>query len=144
MTEDTRVRIGLSIGLLLVAFLISGCGPGRPRTVPVRGTVMYQGKPVPNGTVMFVPQSGQEATGEIQPDGSYSLTTFVPNDGAVPGNYTVVIVAREDTSKRLPEDRNPLPPPIIPMRFTSIATSPLRAEVKDQENVLEFVLERDK
>jgi hypothetical protein len=102
--------------------------------------VTYKGKPVPNGTVLFVPDAGPQATGEIGPDGSYTLTTFRPGDGAVPGTYKVVVVAMQDTSNRLPEDRNPLPPPIVPDRYSSIATTDLTAQVKDGENTIDFPL----
>jgi hypothetical protein len=102
--------------------------------------VTYKGKPVPNGTITFVPASGHHATGEIGPDGSYVLTTFRPGDGAVPGAYKVFIVAMQDMAGRLPEDRTPLPPPIVPNKYTSIATTDLTADVKDQENTINFVL----
>lgn len=137
-----RIATSLAPGLLICVLI--GCGSDRLRTVPVRGTVKLDGKAVPNGTIMFVPSSGPTATAEIQPDGSYSLTTYQKGDGAVPGNYTVVVIAMADTSKVLPEERNPLPPSIVPDLYTSVATSPLRAEVKDQENVLEFNLEKHK
>jgi hypothetical protein len=70
--------------------------------------------------------------------------TYRRGDGAVPGPYTVVIVAMEDMSGRLPEERNPLPPSIVPDKYTSVVTSPLRAEVKDQENIIDFHLESGK
>jgi hypothetical protein len=133
-----------AIGLFTLVFFLPGCGSARLKTAPVRGTVTYLGKPVPNGTVNFMHASGPTASGAIQRDGSYTLTTFRSGDGAVPGSYTVVIVAIADMSGRLPEDRNPLPPPIVPDQYTSVATSPLRAEVKDQENIIDFRLEGGK
>jgi hypothetical protein len=137
------VKIASCIAVLVLACFLSGCGPGHPKTAPVRGTVFFDGKPVPNGTIMLVPATGNSATGEIQPDGSFTLTTFQNGDGAIPAEYKVVIIARQDTSSRLPEERNPLPPIIVPIQYTSAATSPLRAEIKDQENVLELRLSRD-
>jgi hypothetical protein len=143
------MRITTFHGLVLVALaaavcLLGGCGSDQLKTAVVRGTVTYNGKPVPNGTISFVPVSGPNATGEIQPDGTYTLTTYRKGDGAVLGQHTVVIVAMEDTSKRLPEERNPLPPPIVPLKYTSLATSDLRADVKDQENTINFTLEDEK
>ena len=143
------MRITTFHGLVLVALaaavcLLAGCGSDQLKTAVVRGTVTYNGKPVPNGTISFVPVSGPNATGEIQPDGTYTLTTYRKGDGAVLGQHTVVIVAMEDTSKRLPEERNPLPPPIVPLKYTSLATSDLRADVKDQENTINFTLEDEK
>jgi hypothetical protein len=124
--------------------VLAGCGSDQLKTAVVRGTVTYNGKAVPNGTISFIPASGPNATGEIQPDGSYTLTTYRQGDGAVLGKHTVVIVAMEDMSNRLPEQRNPLPPSIIPDKYTSQATSDLRAEVKDQVNTIDFALKDDK
>jgi hypothetical protein len=56
----------------------------------------------------------------------------------------VVIVAMENMSNRLPEERNPLPSSIIPVKYTSLATSDLRADVKDQENTIDFNLEDER
>jgi hypothetical protein len=125
---------------LAAALVLSGCGGGQPKTAVVRGTVTYKGKPVPNGTVSFIPASGPAATGEIGPDGSYTLTTFRKGDGAVLGMHKVVIAAMQDMTGRLPEDRNPLPPSIVPDKYTSIGTTDLTAEVKDGENTINFTL----
>lgn len=131
-----------SIALAATLCLVAGCGGGSG-TVPVRGTVTFKGKPVPSGTVTFIPDSGQHATGEIGPDGSYTLTTYKAGDGAVPGSYKVVVVAVQDTSDRLPEERASLPPPIIPTKYTSVATTDLTAQVKDGENTINFDLKGD-
>ena len=56
------------------------------------------------------------------------------------GNHKVVIVAMKEEAGRLPEDRSPTPPPSVPIRYTSIATTDLQAEVKAGENVLDFKL----
>jgi hypothetical protein len=133
-------RVGFAGAVLALA----GCGSDQLKTAIVRGTVTYNGKPVPNGTISFIPTSGPSATGEIQPDGSYTLTTYRKGDGAVLGRHTVVIVAMQDMSGRLPEQRNPLPPPIVPVQYTSLATSDLRAEVKDEENTVNFSLRDEK
>jgi hypothetical protein len=126
------------------ALLLGGCGGDRLKTAVVRGKVTCNGKAVPNGTISFVPAAGPTATGEIQSDGSYTLTTYRKGDGAVLGEHTVVIVAMEDTSGRLPEARNPLPPPIVPEKYTSLATTDLRREVKDEENTFNFDLQDEK
>jgi hypothetical protein len=134
------LRLAAAAALIALA----GCGGGNPKTAPVKGTVTYKGRPVPNGTVTFIPESGPTATGELGPDGSYTLTTFRRGDGAVPGRYTVVIVAMQDNAGRLPEERTPLPPPIVPEKYTSAVTSDLRAEVEDKENTLDFPLKDEK
>jgi hypothetical protein len=130
--------------LLAIALILGGCGSNDKKTAVVRGIVTYNGKAVPNGTISFIPVEGRSATGEIKPDGSYTLTTFRKGDGAIIGQHKVVIVAMEDMSNRLPEARNPMPPSIIPLKYTSLATSDLRADVKDEENTIVFKLEDDK
>ena len=76
--------------------------------------------------------------------GRVALTTYRGGDGAVPGKYRVIVVAMQDMADRLPEDRNPLPPPIVPLRYTSLATSDLRAEIAAGENTVNFELTDEK
>lgn len=81
-----------SAGLLVLA----GCGGGGlAGTVPIRGKVTYQGKPLAEGTVLYSPVdvNGRQARGELKPDGTFTLTTLVANDGALPGEYNVVVLA---------------------------------------------------
>lgn len=123
-----------------MAMSLAGCGSGRSGTAIVRGKVTFNGKPVPNGTVNFIPDTGPSASGEIQADGSYTLTTYKPGDGAVPGTHKVTVVAMQDQTTRLPEERSPLPPPIVPVKYTSLATTDLTANVEDKENTINFDL----
>jgi hypothetical protein len=108
--------------------------------------VTYQGKPVPHGTLTFVPKEGPPATGEIQPDGSYRMKTARESgraeDGAVLGPHKVVIVAIEKNAGKPIEAWQALPPPIVPEKYTSIATSDLKADVKEGENVINFDLKK--
>ena len=47
---------------LFLAVALAGCDAG-PHVVRVKGTVTRQGKPVPNVTVHFVPESGRAMVG---------------------------------------------------------------------------------
>ena len=75
-------------------FVVVGCVP--PATlVPVKGVVLLDGKPLTGGVVTFQPTVGQQATSEIAPDGSFSLTRNAANDDVqtvenltVPVKYT--------------------------------------------------------
>ena len=51
-----------------------------------------------------------------------------------------MIVALQDQGDRLPEDRSPVPPPIIPGKYMSTTTSGLTAEVEAKDNVIDFAL----
>jgi len=133
------VRCTFFIGVLLLV----GCRGGKPLG-QVKGTVTYRGKPVPHGAVLFVPEvTGTAATGAIQADGSYTLTTAGAGDGALIGKHKVMINAMEQPKGLLPEDRNPTPPPIVPVKYTSLATTDLTAEVKAGENIIDFKLVDD-
>jgi hypothetical protein len=85
--------------LLVCAFCLplTGCGSKLPRTVSVQGKVIWQGRPLTDGVVFFNPArsgDGQEtrpARGDLGPDGMYHLSSFRPNDGAMPGEYRVTV-----------------------------------------------------
>ncbi|MGD9127615.1 MAG: hypothetical protein PVH19_09575 [Planctomycetia bacterium] len=78
---------------------LTGCGDGRPDRVPVSGQVLIDGKPLTYGTVRVIPQNARAATGTIQPDGSFKLTTFEDGDGVVPGEHVMVIDAGNQISQ---------------------------------------------
>ena len=129
----------LTLLLSLVA-LVSGCSPGL-ETAVVRGKITYKDKPVPSGTILFMPEDDRPAaTGEIQPDGSYLLETYAPGDGAVLGKHSIMITAVEDQTGKLPEARNPMPALLIPVKYTNFTTSRLTAEVQAGENTFNFDL----
>ncbi|HVK16948.1 MAG TPA: hypothetical protein VM533_08355 [Fimbriiglobus sp.] len=137
MSKRIPARTALvALAALAALWAAAGCGgEKRARTARVNGKVTYKGKAVPNGTVTFIPASGgPSATGEIAKDGTFSMTTYSSGDGAILGKHKVVIVAMQDMGEKLPEERVPLPPPIVPNRYTNPATSPLTAEVQDGEN----------
>ncbi len=47
----------------------------------------------------------------------------------------------QDQENLLPEQRSPLPAPTVPIKYTSLATTDLTAEVeKGKENVIDFKL----
>jgi hypothetical protein len=87
---------------LLVACLV-GCGggadPDAVPAVPVAGMVTFKGKPLEEGTVQFVPEKGRAASGKIQ-GGQFVLTTYEPNDGAIPGKHAVGVTSSKSMPAR--------------------------------------------
>lgn len=83
-------------GLAVICLLASlvGCDSGRLKTYPIRGKVVFaDGSPVKVGTVETKSvEHGVQATGNIDLDGSFTLTTYKANDGAVAGQHRCVIV----------------------------------------------------
>lgn len=135
---------GISAGVVL-AFTLAGCGsdPGRPKLGQVNGKVTYKGKPVTSGEVIFTPatgkgnETGHVATGKIASDGSYSLGTFDPGDGAVLGEHVVTVQVldqkAEDMGKMKPDGTFDyvLPKSVVPQKYASVGTSPLRCKVEE-------------
>lgn len=83
---------------VFLMLLICGCKQvtitPAPKTVPVSGKVtLASGTPLTGGRIIFKPKqaSVQEAVGEINKDGTFTLSSYAKDDGAVPGEYTVVI-----------------------------------------------------
>jgi hypothetical protein len=109
----------------------------------VKGSVLLpDGKLLTSGAVMFEPvkDSLYPATGEIGPDGSFTLKTPNAGDGAAPGEYRVKIVPDESKlgtvtkGKTTTRDLSKLP---FPPRYLDADTSELTATVKPESNQLE-------
>ena len=97
----------------------------------VKGRVTYQGKPVPKGTITFqaTAPEGRNATGQIDPDGYYTLQTEEPGDGALVGSYLVAISARDEAVlDYIP--KKPIPPKfLVPAMYEDPAKSGLKRAI---------------
>jgi hypothetical protein len=94
--------------VILPILMLSIAGCGRPSVVKVEGVVTLDGKPLPGATVSFMPAhegQGQLASGRTDADGSFRLTTFRTDDGALPGEYKIIVTIKEADEKFL--GRNP-------------------------------------
>lgn len=87
--------LALATAALLV---LSGCGSdGLPNMVPIRGEVTYNGKPLNHGRVVYLPKDPtkcRQASGPIKADGTFELTTQKGGDGAMFGDYEIVVFSR--------------------------------------------------
>ena len=141
-------------GAVLIAITMAacvGCKPGHkgPATAPVTGVVTFNGEPVSGATIAFQPgEGGRSAAGITDASGRYQLSTYARNDGAVPGDYKVVIVKYDDTPSGsgtgkdyVPPD-GPIPEPksLIPKKYASGESSGLKATVATGQNTLDFTL----
>ncbi len=83
--------------LILSCLLLTGCGG--EATYKVDGKIEFaDGSPVKFGSIEFLNRDRKtedggkiNARGKINRDGTFSLTTFKPNDGAVAGKHAVTI-----------------------------------------------------
>jgi hypothetical protein len=74
-----------------------GCSDGLPERVPVSGRVVIDGQPLTSGTIRFKPTQGRVATGVIQSDGSFTMSTFEDGDGVVPGTHAVTVSSKDES-----------------------------------------------
>lgn len=82
-------------GLLLTLGVVAGCGDGRPERLPVSGRVLVDGKPMRFGMIQVTPRGSRAASAVIGPDGRFTLGSFGPDDGCVPGNHPVAVDGRK-------------------------------------------------
>jgi hypothetical protein len=100
MQRPVAGRRSAGVLLALSFCLMVGCSSGKklPATYPVEGKVTYKkGEPLTGGSISFQSQTDSTfaTSGEIQPDGSFTLWTFADKDrlkGAPPGKYNVTVV----------------------------------------------------
>jgi hypothetical protein len=112
------------------------------------------------GKVLFYPEAGRMALGEIGPDGRYTLTTFQPGDGAPVGAHRVAIEATRvgpgsyQAPKNVAEERERSRSAgpggkvlvagkvdwLVPEKYARPETSGLTATVKGGPNQIDFDL----
>jgi hypothetical protein len=129
------------LALLAVCTLV-GCGPTRPATVKVSGTVTLDGEAVEGATVAFYPTGeGLPARGVTDAAGNFSLTTYEAGDGALPGEHRVAVSktkAPEETTVEGEGETIETPTGdegenvehLLPPQYASPTTSQLTEEVK--------------
>jgi hypothetical protein len=87
--------------LAWILIIVAGCGSSDPRKYRVSGTVTYDGKPVPQGTVFFVPDAAQDNHGPgaqaTIKDGAYQTE----RRAVVGGPYVITVAGTDAAGKPL-------------------------------------------
>ena len=138
-----KVSRCLAIGTLIVVLTVAiggGCGGGR--TGAVEGRVKFKdGSDVSvlgGYEIALEHQSSKtSATGQIEADGTFTVTTFAAGDGALPGTHRVAI-----TPPTAPDPDKPPQKSKLPEKYGDFAASGLVMEVKPGRNRVELELER--
>lgn len=135
----------------VVLLVVAGCGS--PKVYPVSGQINFNGQPMAGtGSITFIPMVQKEgapmAGGEVLADGTYQLTTVKANDGALAGEYRVVITQVTSVEPQAAPDGQAAPAVVaalrpeqlIPANYGDHANSPLTATVKAENNTINFDL----
>lgn len=132
-----RISFGSRPVAALLVLLVStwGCDRG-PTMAPVTGKVLYNGKPLEFGSVAFQPTQGQPAEADIQPDGTFVLSTYRLHDGAVVGLHKVRVACYESQKPNAKQaaGEQKLGRLLIPVKYTLFDQSGLTAEVRESGN----------
>lgn len=136
------------IALAFCLLTISGCFGGSAEHIEraaVTGTVTFDGKPLPEGSIQFVPDtdaSGNPLRGKavqaMITDGSYSLSA---DQGPAVGTNKVLINATQKTGKFQESDgqKTEILKQYLPAKYN--ANSTLKYDVKSGDNQADFTLE---
>jgi hypothetical protein len=155
MVKPVAMRVGMCLlaGVIVTGLGCGPSGPDRPKTYPVTGVVTYKGEPVAGANLNFQLADGSGyAMAITDASGRYSLQTFEPGDGAVPGEYhvgitkydqSVVVDDMSDDDYRPPEEQQHVVAAgnQLPAKYSVPQTSGLTASVKEQPNTFNFDLE---
>jgi hypothetical protein len=133
--------------LTLLAALASGCGGDTgPKLAETVGVVTYQGEPLADANVVFMPQSGPAAYASTDASGAFVLSTQ-GEPGAMVGPGTFVITAFEQLPEKKPEhlltaaDLKKMNTSRIPAQYGRPESSGLAETIKpDVKNELRFDL----
>jgi hypothetical protein len=115
--------------------VLAGCGPSGPRTYPISGAVLFDGKPLPEGHIIFHAAAGDVGAdaGRIK-DGKYSFR-------AKAGKKKVAILASKEVPEKRPALMGPYMENYIPARYNHRTT--LTVEVRESGgNQFDFQLDK--
>jgi len=107
------IRLREAAVLMAFAVTFAGCGrAGRPKTVPVSGKVLVNGKAVEGVSLSFhtvgaTPENSIPSIARSRADGTFAVSSFLPNDGMPPGEY-VVTVAWPERYEKIGEQEFPV------------------------------------
>jgi len=149
----TLARLVLLVPLCLALALVFGCSKRNPNApASVNGKVTYKGAAVPAGTVTFNSKAGKY-NAALATDGTYSSSDLPIGEmvvtvetesvqggkkgtGAMAGKMSKMMGPVPDYAKTMPKGEYVK----IPAKYSDPKTSPLKADLKDGKNEINFEL----
>ena len=149
--RSIQKRFPLALSPILAAFIASalGCGgPARVELHPATGQVLQSGKPAagarvtlhPAGAIVDDQAKTLRPSGVADASGNYSLSTYVPDDGAPAGDWTVTVVwpdpkVDEKLRQEMEADGNSVPD-VLKGRYAKPESSPWKATIAEGPNTI--------
>ncbi|MBS0262053.1 MAG: hypothetical protein JSS02_08845 [Planctomycetes bacterium] len=131
--------------LCLAGLLPVGCGDSDASQVPLHrtsGMITFGGKPLAGAIIMFHAVKRSSTTTDdplpvpgatSQEDGSFSVSTFDPEDGMPEGEYYITVSCEDRSGGRQNDDDYP---ELLPTRYQNPATSGLKVKIVAGDNEL--------
>ena len=132
------IRLFAAVAILTVPLAV-GCGGTRSDQIPVTGKVSFDGQPVEQGTITFMPVSGVgQTTGAEIVAGSYS-TTVSPGEQAVQITANKTVVKENPTEEEVQRGLTESTEQYLPAKFNR--QSELRVTVSADATTHNFDLQ---
>jgi hypothetical protein len=135
-TPAGRARLAAGAAIAAAFLVLAGCGGGGPKIVPVSGTVTIDGQPLTYGHVQVIPTGWRPASGRLDGNGRFTLTTTVANDGCAVGTHPVAILAGESLTPETMKWH-------APQKYSDIQTSNLTVTISGPTDDLKIELRSD-
>ncbi len=157
----TKKHVALTLILCAVLSVSFACKKGGlAGLAPVSGVVLYNGEPVADAQLMFMPDAGGEnsrsGNARTNADGTFDAMTLAPKDGLFPGTYKISVRKMTEPPKAEVEigedgERDDLAvarqahlkdevQDLLPMQYAAPATSGLTITV-EKKGVKDFKIE---
>ena len=132
-----QVRRCLVVAIFPSLLFLSGCSEKRVEVFPVSGKVTYKGQAPTGATVVLHPADAAKTgdfapTGTVKSDGTFSITSYDPDDGAPQGEYVATI-----EWYKFEKSLGGVGPNVIPKKYTSAKTSPIKLTVSNGASQLQ-------
>jgi len=136
---------------MMIYFLV-GCGgsdaPQEREVFPVSGKVTYQGKSIPDASVVLHPVTQTDdgipaclPRGHVNESGEFVVSTYRQGDGAPAGKYRVSF-SWQGSLKGLDEDQEDKLREKLPRKYRNPKTSGIEVTILKEKNpALEFTLQ---
>ena len=128
-----------------LALLLIGCN-GNLRTYDVQGVVEFEDgtRPMFGNIEFYSPEFKINARGEITRDGTFTLSTYSENDGAVAGYHEIVVMQQvgnyliAKSGNKIKHDHGSL----IDSKYFDYKTSPLTCEITEGNNEITLIVKK--
>lgn len=112
--------------ILLGLLAIGGCSSDNlPERGQVAGAVTYNGQPLEKGEIVFYPDEGRPARGEIVDGQIVEVGTFESDDGVAAGHCRIIVRALEPGADMYTPSKH-----LIPKRYASVEESGLETTIE--------------